>query len=103
MRRTAVQVLDSSGGLKTSAERVRADGPKKSAEARGRSDRFNTPSSNPDCTVGFGIAPNQHAHARGLYRRSGISPCLEDIHSIQLLLLIIDSFPVNVNKVLNFD
>ena len=35
---------------------------------------------NPDYTVGFGIAPNQRLRARGLYRRSGIAPCLEDIH-----------------------
>ena len=30
-------------------------------------------------TVGFGVAPNQRLRARGLYRRSGISPCPEDI------------------------
>ncbi len=29
----------------------------------------------PDCTVGFGIAPNLRRSARGLYRQSGISPC----------------------------
>jgi hypothetical protein len=45
---------------------------------------FNTPSSNPDYTVGFGVAPNQRLRARGLYRRSGISPCPEDIIAMQL-------------------
>ena len=33
----------------------------------------------PDYTVGFGIAPNHAPCARGLYRRSGITPCPEDI------------------------
>jgi len=33
----------------------------------------------PDYTVGFGIAPNHAPCARGLYRRSGIAPCPEDI------------------------
>ena len=32
----------------------------------------------PDYTVGFGISPNPAPCARGLYRRSGISPCPED-------------------------
>ena len=32
----------------------------------------------PDFTVGFGFSPNQRLRARGLYRRSGISPCPED-------------------------
>ncbi|AGH39118.1 hypothetical protein F542_4170 [Bibersteinia trehalosi USDA-ARS-USMARC-188] len=34
----------------------------------------------PDYTVGFGISPNPATFfvARGLYRRSGISPCPED-------------------------
>ena len=39
----------------------------------------------PDCTVGIGIAPIHalaQASARGLYRRSGISPCPEDIFSV---------------------
>ena len=33
----------------------------------------------PDFTVGIGVAPIQRRSARGLYRRSGISPCPEDI------------------------
>ena len=33
----------------------------------------------PDSTVGIGIKPIQRLRARGLYRRSGISPCPEDI------------------------
>ena len=33
----------------------------------------------PDFTVGIGIAPIQRLRARGLYRRSGITPCPEDI------------------------
>ena len=37
----------------------------------------------PDYTVGIGIAPIQPHSAPGLYRRSGITPCPEDI-SIQL-------------------
>jgi len=32
----------------------------------------------PDYTVGFGISPNP-AFARGLYRRSGVSPCPEEV------------------------
>jgi len=42
---------------------------------------------NPDYTVGFGLSPNPAFHARGLYRRSGISPCPEDI-IIQLSVTI---------------
>ncbi len=34
--------------------------------------------SHPDFTVGFGITPNHAQRARGLYRRSGFSPCPED-------------------------
>lgn len=36
--------------------------------------------SHPDFTVGFGIAPNQLLLARGLYRRSGITPCPEELY-----------------------
>src|SRR3712207_8761035 len=35
--------------------------------------------SHPDSTVGFGISPNQSKCFRGLYHRSGITPCPEDI------------------------
>ena len=40
----------------------------------------------PDCTVGFGISPNQRCSARGLYRRSGISPCPEDVYETIIML-----------------
>jgi len=33
--------------------------------------------SHPDFTVGLGITPSQPKSARGLYRRSGITPCPE--------------------------
>ena len=36
----------------------------------------------PDCTVGPGISPDHAQRARGLYRRSGISPCPEESYSI---------------------
>lgn len=41
----------------------------------------------PDYTVGFGIAPNHAPCARGLYRRSGISPCPEDFLFLYILAL----------------
>lgn len=59
---------------------------------------FNTPSSNPDYTVGFGVSPNQHFRTRGLYRRSGISPCPEDIFDIQLFVSLYQSNLIPVNK-----
>ena len=43
----------------------------------------------PDYTVGFGISPNHALRARGLYRRSGISPCPEDCFLIQFFSIII--------------
>ena len=45
----------------------------------------------PDCTVGIGITPILRLCARGLYRRSGISPCPEtlDASSIAYLYLLV--------------
>ena len=61
----------------------------KSAKSQNYPDHFNTPSSNPDYTVGFGVAPNQHFCARGLYRRSGITPCPEGNQYLIDLFIII--------------
>ena len=55
--------------------------------------------SHPDYTVGFGISPNPDPNlcrilrfrARGLYRRSGISPCPED-HVIYFTVYILYLF-----------
>ena len=46
--------------------------------------------SRPDYTVGFGISPNRAHCARGLYRRSGISPCPEviDFYFTHLILAL---------------
>ena len=47
----------------------------------------------PDFTVGTGITPVPAAHAaRGLYRRSGISPCPEDTYSLLSQYSIIISY-----------
>jgi hypothetical protein len=40
--------------------------------------------SHPDFTVGTGITPVQPITARGLYHRSGISPCPEDSINLSL-------------------
>ncbi len=59
--------------------------------------------SHPDFTVGFGITPNQSSMtyiaswSRGLYRRSGISPCPEEFTFYLICIIIIHRKLLNVN------